>query len=230
MKLFCEACQRIGAAHSWSVIDGVLRVACAACGVEAEIAARPPAVVAAATPPAPEAPAAVDGGNEIDLALADFVAAPTPGPASEQATRWNLAGASFAEQETGAALALAAEEESLDDDPWLPIGWAALQQSWSDPAAHRRLLAEAAARGEFAGLGTRYRDHLARHPGDAVALGARDDLLKKATAQMFTRLPLEEGGIGPARARVVRNAMLVVFLLGLIAFGGWVLAQMGGGL
>jgi len=272
VKLFCASCQRLGPPGSWSVIDGVLRIACGACGVEAELlpaalAARaaqgapavPPAprVVAAvqgtggaAVPPAPRVVAAAQGTgvaaaaapgvtpaeglaslplHEIDRVLAEFVDAPTPGPEALRAAGWDVGGVSLAARETHAALAVATGEETLEEDPWLPIGWAALQQNWNDPAAHQRLLAEAAARGDFAGLGMRYRDHLARHPDDAVALAAREELLKKATAQMFTLLPREEGGLHPARARLLRNLLLLVFLAGVIAFGGWVLMQMGGG-
>ncbi len=237
MKLFCEACQRIGAPGSWSVIDGLLRVRCSACGAEAAL--QPRAAAAATVPletlgPGKAALASFSSGPaaapvpDIDRVLAEFVTA-TPGPATAATDRWELEPNSLAAQEADAALDASRPEESIDDEPWLAIGWAQLQQSWNDPAAHQRLLAEAVVRGDFAALGVRYRDHLARAPHDAVAVAARDELLKKATAQLFTQLPYEAGGIGPAQAKSVRNALLVVFLLGVIGFGAWVLVQMGGG-
>lgn len=245
MKLFCEGCQRILPAGGWSVIDGELRLRCGGCGAEAALARQrqdpipesPPneyaggvqprrphvAVVpaagaqagAVATPPPPPREA-----DDIDQVLAAFVA-PTPGPAAAHA-------ASLATRETEAALAVATAEPSMDEDPWLEIGWARLQQSWNDPAAHRRLIAEASARGDFSSLGMRYRDHLAKQPDDAVAVAARDELLQKATAELFTRLPAEEGGLAPARARVLRNLLLLIFFMGLVLFAGWVLLSMGG--
>ena len=255
MKLFCEACQRLGEPGPWSVIDGVLHVACGACGTNARLAPQAavpaPAVAAAGGMPAPrpaQPPRAVppppvrsepvgvasptppnlaDDRNDIDRVLAEFI--DTPAAPIPLHPAWSLAAASasLAEQETSAALAVARPEETLDDEPWLAIGWAQLQQHWNDPGAHQRLLAEAAARGDFSALGSRYREHLKRSPGDRVALAARDELLKKATAHMFTRMPREDG-IGPEQAKSLRNVLLVVFLLGVIGFGGWVLAHMGG--
>jgi hypothetical protein len=224
VKLFCEACQRLGEPGPWSVIDGVLRVACGSCGVPAELVPRRRAAApAVALEGAVAAPVVED--HDIDRVLAEFIGDAAPAPRNEVRA---LAGASLAEQETAAALAVATAEETVDDEPWLAIGWARVQQSWSDPAAHAKLLAEAAARGDFAPLGKRYREHLAKHPKDAAAVAARDELLKKATAQMFTQLPRDEG-IDPVRARSLRNGLLLLFFLGVLVFGGWILVKMGGG-
>ncbi len=230
MKLFCEACQRLGEPGPWSVIDGVLRVSCGTCGVAAELAPRvraaAPAVTAQPTVLLESVVAApVIEEHDIDRVLAEFIGEATMGPRNEVRS---FAGASLAEQETGAALSVATAEESMDEEPWLAIGWARVQQSWSDPAAHQKLLAEAAARGDFAPLGKRYREHLEKNPKDTVAMAARDELLKKATAQMFTQLPRDEG-IDPARAKSVRNALLLLFFVGVILFGGWILMKTGGG-
>lgn len=244
MKLYCEACQRIGPVGAWSVIEGVLRVACAACGAEAALAYRPegtppPANVFAGAPSAlraaaeaGRASAAASPGDEAATSAgaagrAGAAARPSDPAAPAVASR-PPAPASLAASEADAALAAVAGEETIDDEPWLAIGWATLRGQWNDPAAHRRLLAEAAARGDFAGLGARYRDHLARHPDDVVARAARDELLQKATAQLFSRLPLEAGGVRPEQARSWRNALLVLFLVGAFLAAGWMLVQIGG--
>lgn len=154
------------------------------------------------------APAAAK--REIDEALADFVKEPTPGPVAALAP--------------AASVAVAVVPEG---DDWLEQGWARLGLAWSDFSAHQRLIGEAAARNEFNGLGNHYRSWLASNPKDEVALKAREELIRKATAAMLTRLPAEEKGIGLAQAKRIRSALLLLFLAGVVAFGAWVVMHMG---
>ena len=112
---------------------------------------------------------------------------------------------------------------------WLESGWQRVQASWDQSAAHERLLSEALARDDLASLGARYRGYLEAHPGDAMATRAREELLRRATAAMLTRLPREESGIGPAQARTVRNVVLGIFLLVTICVGAWLIFRMGAG-
>ena len=147
--------------------------------------------------------------------LSAFIEEPTGGTAPAEAGEgWEL----FPENH-----ARTLEEQEAADEPWLVAGWARLRGEWSDPAAHRRLLGEAAGRNSFAGLGQRYRDHLLRHPDDQVAIDARDELLRKATTQLFTQLPRES----PRKVQLARNLILLLFLLGAVGFGAWMVFSLG---
>lgn len=229
MKLVCDACHRLGTPAGWSVIDGVLRLTCGACGAATEL---PPLRTVAqerqAAGGAPAVPLPATGvppaGNEILRAAPAPVAAPVAPVPTESPQSSAVAAAST----EGWRLLPEAEVPTLGereamDEAWLVAGWERLRREWSDPAAHRRLLAEAAARNDFAALGQRYRDHLLRHPDDAIAVAARDELLRKATTQLFSQLPRET----PRRAQLVRNLFLLVFFLGTVAVGAWLVVSLG---
>ncbi len=109
---------------------------------------------------------------------------------------------------------------------WLDAEWAALEARWDDPDAHRRILDRAEAAGDVASLGRRYKERLDRAPGDAIAVRARDELLKRATVRlMVARPPAPKGGVTAknvvaATVLLTGLGLLVILLLQLVLPAG----------
>jgi hypothetical protein len=87
------------------------------------------------------------------------------------------------------------EERSLQPSSSgeLPVeeasAWAWVLGSWNDEAVHKAYLARFADLEGLAQAGRRYREVLVRHPGDAVAIRFRDEVVKRATVQGLALLP-----------------------------------------
>ncbi|RKH61705.1 hypothetical protein [Corallococcus aberystwythensis] len=87
--------------------------------------------------------------------------------------------------------------------------WRALLETWHDWDAHDRLLSQAMGRGELAMAGRLYRLRLARVPGDAQALRARDEVVRRVTSVVS----LAADGPSPATARKVKSAVMVAVIV-----------------
>jgi len=85
--------------------------------------------------------------------------------------------------------------------------WAEVLARWDDEVAHRTYVARF---GDLEGLGRagrRYREVLARRPGDVMAQRLRDAILKKATALGLAALPRTPPREESPRVRKVRLAL-----------------------
>jgi hypothetical protein len=83
----------------------------------------------------------------------------------------------------------AADTAGTADAAGSDAAWAALEQRWEEPAAHKELLAACADLEALAEVGRRYRAVLERRPGDAMAQAAKAEILKRATVIGLSQLP-----------------------------------------
>jgi hypothetical protein len=102
--------------------------------------------------------------------------------------------------------------ETADDAAWDEV-----VRQWADDAAHRAFLAARPGMEGLADAGRRYRDALARRPGDPVALRWRDEVLRRAAALAFAQLPRTRpppafAGLG--RRRVFAAGVVLALLVG----------------
>jgi hypothetical protein len=106
--------------------------------------------------------------------------------------------------------------------------WAALLGAWGDEDAHRAFLSRCGDLEALARAGARYREVLAARPGDAAALRARDEVLRRAAALGLSELPR-----APTPRRVAPLvkwgvvAALAGTLLGAAAWVAWTLMGLG---
>lgn len=106
--------------------------------------------------------------------------------------------------------------------------WSALVAAWDDEAAHRAFLSRCGDLEGLARAGARYREVLAARPGDAAALRARDEILRRATALGLAEMPRAPAprSVPPAvKWGVV--AVLAGTLLGAAAWVAWTLVGLG---
>jgi len=110
--------------------------------------------------------------------------------------------------------------------------WAALVANWSDEEAHRAYLSRFNDLDVLAVAGRRYREALARVPGDVMALRWREELIRKATVLAMSQLPQTKPNALqalPSMDRTLASALMaagVLALLGLVAFLAWQLHAM----
>jgi len=91
--------------------------------------------------------------------------------------------------------------------------WAALEQRWEDPAAHRELLAACADLDALAAVGRRYRAVLEARPQDRMAQEMKAEILKRATVLGLSQLPrtrIPDVQAGPWPRRLILGGILVV--------------------
>lgn len=106
--------------------------------------------------------------------------------------------------------------------------WSALVAAWGDEAAHRAFLGRSLDLEGLARAGARYREALAVRPGDAAALCARDEILRRATALGLAELP--QAPARPPVSPAVRWAVVAILagtLLGAAAWVVWTLVGLG---
>jgi len=130
-------------------------------------------------------------------------------------------------REAAGAPAGTASPAAAPQDDAEATAWAAVLAAWEDDAAHRAYLARY---GDLDGLtraGRRYREVLARRPGDPVAVRFRDEIVKRATVQGLAQLPRS----APPRQvpRWAKRAIVAV-LSSVVAGAIWKIFEiMGGG-
>ncbi len=95
--------------------------------------------------------------------------------------------------------------------------WADVLAGWDDEERHRAYLARFHDLEGLAAAGRRYRDVLARRPGDPVAVRFRDEVLKRAVAHGLASLPRAAPDHRRARLAVRVAAGIVIGALLLVA-------------
>ena len=88
-----------------------------------------------------------------------------------------------------ADISRAATDTPADLDAEADAAWARVLASWGDESMHRAYVACLGDLDALAAAGRRYRAALAERPGDAIALRALGDIVKRATAQGLASLP-----------------------------------------
>ena len=88
-----------------------------------------------------------------------------------------------------ADISRAATDTPADLDAEADAAWARVLASWGDESMHRAYVAGLNDLDALAVAGRRYRAALAERPGDAIALRALGDIVKRATAQGLASLP-----------------------------------------
>ena len=93
--------------------------------------------------------------------------------------------------------------------------WARVVASWGDESVHRAYVAGLGDLDALAAGGRRYRAVLAERPGDAVALRALGDIVKRATVQGLASLPrtAPPRGLSPG----VRRLLVALVAVALVA-------------
>lgn len=106
--------------------------------------------------------------------------------------------------------------------------WADLVARWSDEEAHRAFLSGLNELGALAEAGRRYRDALARQPGDPVALRWRDELVRKATVLAMSQMPrtAPPRPVPPGVRRAIL-ALLALATLAMVVFVATRLSRLG---
>jgi hypothetical protein len=107
----------------------------------------------------------------------------------------------------------------LEEDE--PRAWSQVEARWADPAAHRAYLDGCTDLDALAVAGRRYRAVLEARPGDAVALGMKAEILKRATVvglAMLPRTPPPALAGGPWKRR-----LLLLLASSLASAGAWFL-------
>ncbi len=96
--------------------------------------------------------------------------------------------------------------------------WASVLARWDDEEAHRAFLARFADLDGLAGAGRRYREALARRPGDPVAQRWRDEIVKRAMAQGLMRPARPSPRASP---KLLRWAVLAGMIGAVALAAGW---------
>jgi hypothetical protein len=228
VKYLCESCDRLAEPASLRREAGALVLSCSKCGAEtraawAEAQAEPAAAaVPRASAPAPSSPRVVTlhavppmgSAGEDPFTVPEDRCPKCVAPRPEGALSCHGCGLVFANF-------VAAESTPSDE---LQAAWKDLTSHWGDVAAHDRVLAAAAVRGDLAAAGRLYRIRLARQPRDPLAVRGRDEVLRLAA----TTSPLlsEPPPVNPDQAKKVLSVVAAMFLLfSLLVVSYWVFAR-----
>ena len=104
--------------------------------------------------------------------------------------------------------------------------WTELESRWADEEAHRTFLARFVDLDGLARAGARYREVLSRRPSDGPALGAREEIHKRATALGLAELPRPDGR--EALPHAVRWGTVAVLAGALLGGAAWVVYTLAG--
>jgi len=102
--------------------------------------------------------------------------------------------------------------------------WADLTARWSDEEAHRVYLSRFNDLAALAAAGSRYREALARTPGDPMALRWREELIRKATVLAMSQMPRT----APPRPVPpgLRRAILALLALASLSMVVWIATRL----
>jgi hypothetical protein len=102
-----------------------------------------------------------------------------------------------------------------------PAAWAEVEARWGDAAAHQAYLARFPDLDGLGNAGRRYRAVLAAHPGDAMALAMKAEILKRATVVGLSMLPRSAPPAATGRWRRISLVLLASWLGSTLAWILW---------
>jgi hypothetical protein len=222
VKLLCDACERLSEAASLRVASGQVFARCGRCGAEGSLGALdgelevsvevPLAEVVAAVPtPAAMAPTTPPPRAEAAPLLLVQRAAPGAAPAAAEEDPYEVpAGRCPKCVAVRPAAAVNCAQCGLAYARFVPAdhrlragldrAWRELLKRWEDPAAHDKLLARAQAEEALPQVARMYQIRLARNEADAMALRAREELLRRVTVSASAAVK-PPGGAPAGRSR-----------------------------